>query len=111
DHATPLLRLTGVGATHATDVPYVFGTFGAMPKDPSLLLGGARTARRVAARVQRRWAVFARTGRADRVSGLVQWPRYGPDRAGLLIGRRDRVVADVDAGLRRAWGELPIGIR
>jgi len=111
DHATPLLRLTGVGATHATDVPYVFDTFGAMPKDPSLLLGGRRGARKVAGRVQRRWAAFARTGRADRVAGLVEWPRYDAARAGLQIGRRDRVAFDVDAELRRVWGPAPIGFR
>lgn len=46
DHASPLFRLTRIGATHGTEVPYVFGNFGVIPKDPTYKLGGKRAAER-----------------------------------------------------------------
>jgi para-nitrobenzyl esterase len=101
DFAPPLLRITGVGASHATDLPYVWGEFDALPRDPSFLLGGRRTAEAVSERMRRRWADFARTG----VPGT-GWPTYEPHRrATLVIGATDRVVPDLDARLRAGWGE------
>jgi para-nitrobenzyl esterase len=48
-----------------------------------------------------RWTAFAHDG----VPGA-GWPAYDTDgRASLVIGREDRVVADLDAALRAGWGE------
>ena len=46
DYSTPLLKLLLVGAAHATELPYVWGNLGG-PKDPTLKLGGAKTAKAV----------------------------------------------------------------
>jgi para-nitrobenzyl esterase len=101
DFAPPLLRLTGVGAAHATELPYVWGEFRGVPRDPSFLLGGRRPARAVSKRMRGRWTAFAHDG----VPGA-GWPAYDTDgRASLVIGREDRVVADLDAALRAGWGE------
>lgn len=98
DHASPLFRLTGIGATHGTEVPYVFGNFGVIPKDPTYKLGGRRAAQTVARRMQQRWIDFAH--------GREPWTRYDETaRTTLLIDKQDREVDDPDYELRRAWGE------
>ncbi|HWS93703.1 MAG TPA: carboxylesterase/lipase family protein, partial [Mycobacterium sp.] len=58
DYSTPLLKLLLVSAAHATELPYVWGNLGA-PKDPTLKLGGAKTAKAVSKRVRTRWINFA----------------------------------------------------
>ncbi|MGO4534471.1 carboxylesterase/lipase family protein [Leifsonia sp. 2MCAF36] len=101
DFAPPLLRLTGIGAAHATDLPYVWGEFGGLPHDPSFLLGGRRAATAVSVSVRARWTAFAHGGEPGQ-----GWAVYGPDdRSTLVIDRRDRSVRDLDAALRAGWGE------
>ncbi|WP_431218587.1 carboxylesterase/lipase family protein [Leifsonia xyli] len=101
DFAPRLLRLTGIGAAHATDLPYVWGEFGGLPHDPSFLLGGRRAASAVSARMRSRWTAFARGGEPG-----VGWPAYDAEgRATLVIDRHDRLEPDLDAALRSGWGE------
>ncbi|WP_072806886.1 carboxylesterase/lipase family protein [Rhodococcoides yunnanense] len=98
DHASPLFRLTGIGATHGTEVPYVFGNFGVIPKDPTYKLGGRKSAQIVARRMRQRWIDFAH--------GRAPWTAYDEtNRTTLLIDKQDREVDDPDRDLRRAWGE------
>jgi para-nitrobenzyl esterase len=111
DYATPLLKLLMVNAAHATELPYVWGNLGG-PKDPALKLGGAKTARGVSKRMRTRWVNFATTGSPAGPPGEPEWTPYGPaERACLLIDRRDRVVHDVDAHIRAAWGSEMVGFR
>ncbi|MFP3466117.1 carboxylesterase/lipase family protein [Leifsonia sp. SIMBA_070] len=107
DYAPRLLRLTGVGAAHATDLPYVWGEFGGLPRDPSFLLGGRRTAAAVSERVRARWTAFAHGGAPG--DG---WPAYDSERrATLVIAEEDRLVPDLDAPLRAGWGEQVLSFR
>ncbi|GAB90026.1 carboxylesterase/lipase family protein [Gordonia rhizosphera] len=104
DWSTPMLKLLLVGAAHATELPYVWGTLGA-PKDPSLKLGGAKAARAVSKRMQARWINFATNAEPVGLAGEPDWPSYHErDRACLVIDRDDRIVHDVDAHIRQAWG-------
>lgn len=107
DYAPRLLRLTGIGASHATELPYVWGDFGTLPRDPSFLLGGRRTAEAVSERVRAHWGAFAHDGTPG--GG---WRPYGDDgRATFVIGRNDRLVPDLDARLRAGWGEQVLTFR
>lgn len=111
DYATPLLRLLTVRAAHATELPYVWGTLGA-PKDPTLKLGGTRTAKAVSRRVRARWINFAAQGKPAGPAGEPQWPSYRADnRACLLIGKKDTLAQDVDANIRAAWGSEMVSFR
>lgn len=109
DHATPFLRLIGLGATHGSELAYLWGVFASGPKDPTFRLGGKRAGEVISARMQERWAAFAhgRTPDADGVAGAPLWPAYDPaaTRATLVIERHDTVVDDLDAALRAAWGD------
>lgn len=105
DWSTRMLRLLRLGATHATELPYLFGTLDAGPRDPTFRLGGKRVARALSARMQDRWRGFARDGDPG-------WPAYTADeRLSRVIDRADRVVADLDGPLRAAWGDVPLGFR
>lgn len=105
DHATPMLHLLGIGATHATELPYVWGTFGRHAHDLTFRLGGRHEAERISARMQQRWTSFAK-GEDPNADGAVEWPAFDVDaRATLVIEAEDRVVPDLDQELRTGWGD------
>ena len=106
DYATPILRAAGLGATHATELPYVFGTFGHMKFDPTFWLGGRQVAGEIAGRIQRRWLAFAKHDVPAALDGSKHWPRYDEEkRLTLVIDAVDSVVSDPDADMRRTWGD------
>lgn len=111
DWATPMLRLLRIGATHATELPYLWGNLVAGPKDPTFKLGGLRTGRVLSARMQHRWRAFVRGGAPD-ADGAESWPAYDArSRSTMVIDRRDVVVGDLDAELRTAWGPAVLAFR
>ncbi len=111
DYSTPLLKLLLVRAAHATELPYVWGNLGG-PKDPTLKLGGAKTAHAVSKRVRTRWINFATQAKPTGLAGEPDWTPYQEtDRACLLIDKRDALVHDVDAHLRSAWGNRVVSFR
>jgi para-nitrobenzyl esterase len=99
DFAPRVLRWSGLGATHATELLAVFDIyrtkFGA-------LLGAAadrRSALRVSDEIQRRWRSFTGTG----VPGT-DWPAYtGTDRAVMVFDRKSRIEFDPHPERRMAW--------
>lgn len=110
DHATPMLRAARIGAGHATEIPYVFGNFGTLNRDPTFWLGGRKAAMAVSARVMKRWVAFARHGVPATLDGAKHWPKYAePTRATLVIDGQDTVVDDPDGDLRVAWGDRVLG--
>lgn len=109
DWATPMLRALGIGASHGTEIPYVWGNLQGGPKDITFRLGGLRAARGISARLQSRWIGFATGGAPDADDGTVSWPAYTlPARRSLILDRVDRLVDDLDADGRAAWGPVPL---
>lgn len=117
DHAAPFLRLIGLGATHATELPYLWGNLSGGPKDPTFRLGGRRAAEEISVRMQERWTAFAhgRTPDAATASGAPVWVPYcaagDGSRQTLVIERQDTLVPDLDGPLRAAWGEHVLDFR
>ena len=110
DLATPALTLMGIGATHGAELPYVWGNLGTRHTNPALRLGGRRAAESASARLRARWGSFIR-GEAPDATGLpgaAAWPTYRAAGPSLVIDRRDRLADDLDAVLRRAWGDATI---
>ena len=108
DFATPMLDLLGIGATHSTELPYVWNNLDSNPKDITFRLGGRREGEALARRMHQRWRSFATSGTPDGDPGdvHVHWPAFGTtDRATLRIDRQDHVVDDLDAALRATWGD------
>lgn len=118
DHAAPFLRLLGLGATHATELPYLWGNLSSGPKDPTFRLGGRRAAEEISVRMQERWTAFAH-GRSPDSPTAKDAPAWAPYYAGetdnsrqtLVIERQDTLVADLDAPLRAAWGDEVLDFR
>lgn len=104
DFATPLLRLVRLHGAHATELPFVWGNLGSGRKDPTFALGGRKAGTEVSRRMQARWTGFAATG-DPAAPGAPAWRPYDDDRATLVIDAQDSVVDDLDAGVRRAWGD------
>ncbi|MEW5809803.1 MAG: carboxylesterase/lipase family protein [Actinomycetota bacterium] len=111
DFATPMLRLLRLHAAHATELPFVWGNLGAGRRDPMFALGGRAAGAEVSRRVRARWTSFARDGAPSAPAGTPQWRPYDDDRATLVIDRHDAVVADLDAPVRRAWGDDVLSFR
>ena len=111
DFATPLMKVLLVGAAHATELPYVWGTLG-VPQDMTLKLGGVKAAKAVSKRIRARWVNFAATAKPTGLAGEPDWSPYTEtDRACLIIAHHDRLVHDIDAPIRSAWGADPVHLR
>lgn len=100
DFAPRVLRWSGLGATHATELFAVFDVYrtGGLG---FLLTAGAdrRAALRVSGHVQRRWGAFSRDG----IPGD-DWPAYTEaDRAVMVFNRNTRVEFDPAPERRMAW--------
>jgi para-nitrobenzyl esterase len=78
-----------LGACHAVDLPFVFGTLG----DPAMAMfaGNGPEEQALSANVQDAWIAFARTGNPAH-PGLPDWPAYDAvRRATMVLGRDCRV--------------------
>jgi para-nitrobenzyl esterase len=119
DWATAMLRLLGLGATHATELPYLWGHLVSGPKDITFRLGGQAAAQRISQRMQARWVAFIAGDAPDAGAKDPAWPQYlrGDDsggdqvRATLVIDAHDRVEFDLDRNLRLAWGDEVLSFR
>ena len=99
DFATPLMNLLGFGATHAMDVPVMFGETREPITRALSLLGGAGAMRELSARFQGTLLNLARTG-----SPGEDWPQYEPvQRRTRIFDWEDRIESDPFAERRRAW--------
>lgn len=105
DWATPMLKLLGIGATHGTELPYLWGNLHGGKKDITFRLGGLRTGQALSSRLQHRWIGFA-SDTAPQSPGAAVWEPYTTaGRETLVIDRDDRLVRDLDGDLRAAWGD------
>ncbi len=112
DFSTPMLRLLRIGATHAMDLPYVWGNLVMGPKDPTYKLGGLRAGKAVSARIRARWINFADQGKPIGLPDEPAWISYHEaDRACLVIDRVDSVVHDIDHDIRAMWGDEVLNFR
>lgn len=81
-----------LGAFHACDLPFTFGTFDA--DGWGEFVGADDDARALSARMRRAWAGFARTGDPG-------WDEYDPERRSTIVLGRDDHVAEHPVAARR----------
>ena len=85
-------------ATHALDVPLVFGTIEAARP----LVGSGEAPIHVSKQIQAAWIAFARTGNPN-AEGLPEWPRYDSSRrATMMFDAESRVIDDPWSAVRAA---------
>jgi para-nitrobenzyl esterase len=94
----------GIGAAHAVDVPFTFGTF---DRDGWAAAVGADVDARAGSlsrELRRAWCAFAREGEPGH-PGIGPWPRHDPaTRPTMLFGATSGVVADPAGATRAVWG-------
>jgi para-nitrobenzyl esterase len=100
-------RATGaprdVGACHAADLPFTFGT---LDRDGwGEWIGDAEAAEGLSRAMREAWATFARTG-VPAAKGLPTWPPYDGRRRTMLLGRTVEVVTDPLAVARERCAPL-----
>jgi para-nitrobenzyl esterase len=112
DWSTPMLKLMRIGATHATELPYVWGNLVQGPRDITFKLGGLKAGKAVSARMMARWRNFAAQAKPVGLPDEPAWiPYQEADRACLVIDRQDSVVNDIDRDIRAAWGTQVLNFR
>lgn len=112
DFATPMLKMMGIGATHAMELPYVWGNLRMGPKDPTFKLGGYKAGKAVSARMRTRWLNFAGQGKPIGLPDEPAWTPYqDADRSCLVIDRVDSVADDLDRSIRAMWGDRVLNFR
>jgi para-nitrobenzyl esterase len=95
-----------LGACHALDVPFVFGTTSHPVLRP--FAGGGPAADALAETMQDAWLAFARVGNPN-VPGCAEWPRYDPERrATMILGEQCHIAEAPLAGQHRFWQELAL---
>lgn len=98
DYETAAMRVSGLHAFHSSDIPFLFGNFRAgIGKLIFLLSPSKREARELSREMQRDFAAFARTGRAD-------WERCtGTDIPAKHYAKNRRIAPAVDERIRAQY--------
>jgi para-nitrobenzyl esterase len=101
---TPPLAGRRIGACHALEVPFVFGTL----RQPWLrpLLGSTRSALALARRMQDAWIAFARSGSPEH-ERLPTWPSCGVAHETLVLDRECALGGEPFAERRTFWERVP----
>ncbi len=93
-----------LGACHAVELPFVFGTLDVPFVDR--FSGSGPEAEALARRVMDAWVSFARSGSPDG-AGRAPWPRYEvPTRPTRILAASDGVETDPEAETRRVWERI-----
>jgi para-nitrobenzyl esterase len=106
DYAQPVLKLTGLGAMHGAELPFVWGN----PPPAPVPLGGAHAAAALGERIRARWVSFAENHDPNLPGLEPHWPHYeSGDRYTMVFDREDHVVRDLQSAERALWGDEFIG--
>ncbi len=91
----------GLGACHAIEIPFVFGTLD--KAGAPAFSGRGPEAEALSAKVMDAWIAFARSG-SPSTADLPAWPAYDTaKRSTMLLGPECKVVQDYAAAERAAW--------
>ncbi|SIT03192.1 carboxylesterase/lipase family protein [Alicyclobacillus vulcanalis] len=97
-------RPSRLGAAHALEIPFVFGTY----EHPSAkALVGERPAHALVSRAMHHaWVAFVHHG-SPQAADLPEWPAYDPKRRSTMIfDDAPRVEDDPDSAERELWSEM-----
>ncbi|HWB66290.1 MAG TPA: carboxylesterase/lipase family protein [Mycobacteriales bacterium] len=98
---SPAMR-GALGACHALEIPFVFGTLGAPAMDR--FAGSGPEAERLSEQMRDAWLEFARTGDPNH-AGIPAWPTYDATRrATMEFGLQTRVLDAPYDEERTVWG-------
>jgi len=97
-------RRGALGACHAIEIPFVFGTVGKTGNDR--MSGTGPDADRLAEQMMDAWISFARTGEPGH-DGIGEWPAYDTeDRQTMIFGRQCGTQAAPFEEERAVWESM-----
>ncbi len=103
--ASRIERLLGLGATHGSEIPLVFGTLGEPIGKLLGVLGPRRTIRRLSAEVQDAWIAFVRAGDPG-TPGHAWAPHHEGRSVHRFTADGGHDVAELEPEKREAWSTL-----
>lgn len=93
DHGYPAADRQGLHAFHASEIPYVFGTWRqtapAWPEIPD-----TQEERQLSSAIMQYWASFARTGKPS-AEGHPDWPEFSAGKAAMVLRDRPMIAHDI----------------
>jgi para-nitrobenzyl esterase len=98
-HGSPAMR-GALGACHALELPFVFGTLDTPLQDRFAGVGPEVEA--LSAAMMRSWIAFAKTGDPNYDGASVEWPPYDPHRRATLVFDKTIRVEDAPLDAERA---------
>ena len=101
-HESPAMH-GSLGACHALELPFVFGTLGAPTQDR--FAGSGPEVERLSAAMMDAWLSFARTGRPAS-EDLPAWPPYDISRPTMIFDKPSRIEHDPFGDERQAIENL-----
>ena len=101
DMVTPSLRVSGLGATHALDLPLLFGRYDSGKGPDALYLGGRDQMRATGAAMQFRWKNFIHCGDPG-------YPAFSDHFATQIFDGGEHTAEDPSGRLRQAWSEVDL---
>jgi para-nitrobenzyl esterase len=102
-YESPALR-GELGACHALELPFVFGTYDAPNQER--FAGQGDTVVELSATIRESWTNFAKTGKPTSTR-VESWPRYeSTRRATLELGAEVLLVDDAYGNERKAWDDV-----
>lgn len=112
DWATPVFKIIGLGAAHATELIYTWGNLVSGTRDFTFKLGGRKAAQALSERMRARWTNFARDAEPCGPAGEPNWTPYSiRQRTTMVLNRKDHIVDDLDCGIRSVWGDDVLSFR
>lgn len=101
DMSTPSLDVTGIGATHALDLPILFGRYDSGRGPGALALGGRSRMSATTQVMQHRWKNFIHHGDPG-------WEPYDAGFATQIFDAGETTVHDPEPELREAWSAVAL---
>jgi para-nitrobenzyl esterase len=89
-----------LGACHALEIPFVFGTLANPGVDK--FAGSGPDADKLSTQMMDAWLAFARTGDPNHDGASVEWPAYDVDRRATMVFGPDTHVEDAPYDEERA---------
>ena len=98
------IRNGSLGAVHAIEIPFVFGTLD-MPRIFELFPVSNKETEKLSAKMMDSWISFARSGNPNHKE-IPKWEQYGNDRATMMFGKDVEAKNDPYGKERSVWDDI-----
>jgi len=98
------IRNGSLGAVHAIEIPFVFGTLD-MPRIFKLFPVSNKETEKLSVKMMDSWISFARSGNPNHKE-IPKWVQYGNDRGTMMFGKDIKAINDPYGKERSVWDDV-----